>query len=764
MVHRPLGSVLRQLPTLAASTSKQETTDGQLLDQFLRWQDEAAFAVLLRRHGPLVWGLCGRLLRNPADAADAFQATFLVLARKAGAIRQRHSVASWLYGVAYRLSLKVRAAGVRRRQREQLAGDGVASSFGDDSEGTTMLDRLASATVHDDPATLAARHDLRTLLDEELERLPAKYREPLILCYLEGKTNEQAARELGWPAGTMSRRLATARQLLRAQISQRGLALASVTLAAALAEHASGATVPPALLRRTAEVAGLFALGEAGASALVSGRSVALAEGMLLPARLVKFTIAVVVIVVLGFAATGTGISRVSQQSASAAAPPMAFTLAQGDEPKPPEQDQPLPELTPKQKEQLKVDAAVASGLKWLVRKQEKDGRWSLPTGQNDVAGTAFGLLPLLRAGETPRGRENLYAVQVDKGLKYLLAQQAEDGGFGHGYQHALATMALCEAYARTSDAALKKPAEKALNYIIKGQGPNGGWRYQPGQPGDTSVTAWCVQALKIGERAGVKVPQETWDKVSKYLDSVATPEGGYGYTGPQAAPATTAGGMYCRLLLGTEPDDETLKKGVGYLHKLPPSANFQNMYFYYLAAHVMKEVPGEGSENWQQAMRKVLLGRQDQEGGWSAAGDAWGGQGGPVMISSLSLLILEMSYPLSLELPPLEPRDLKPAEVQRLWKELAEATVFQSADNMRVLAAGAQQTLPFLQQRLRPVPPADPKAIARAVAELDSTSFAVRKAPRASCKNWASWPCPRCRKYSTASRRWKSASAWNGC
>src|SRR5262245_39816558 len=123
MVDRPLRSVLRQLHSLAASSSERDTTDGQLLDRFLRLQDEEAFAVLLHRHGPLVWRLCQRLLPNPPDAEDAFQATFLVLARKARGIRRQCSVASWLYGVAHRLALKVRAGAARRHQRECPAGD-----------------------------------------------------------------------------------------------------------------------------------------------------------------------------------------------------------------------------------------------------------------------------------------------------------------------------------------------------------------------------------------------------------------------------------------------------------------------------------------------------------------------------------------------------------------------------------------------------------------------------------------------------------------
>ena len=147
--------------------------DGELLRRFVAAREEAAFAGLVRRHGAMVLGVCRRLLNDTHEAEDAFQATFLVLARRAAAVRKRDSVASWLYGVAYRVSLKARAAAHRR-------------------PGGEPVEPISTA----DPAAEAAWRELRPAIDEELSRLPEKYRAPLVLCYLEGKTNEEAARLL----------------------------------------------------------------------------------------------------------------------------------------------------------------------------------------------------------------------------------------------------------------------------------------------------------------------------------------------------------------------------------------------------------------------------------------------------------------------------------------------------------------------------------------------------------------------------------------
>src|SRR5262249_13941203 len=175
-------------------------TDGQLLKDYISRRDEAALAVLVQRHGPMVWGVCRRVLHNHHDAEDAFQATFLVLVRRAASIASPGLLANWLYGVAHQTALKARATAHKRKGREQQ-----------------VADMPEPAAVEQDPW-----NDLRPLLDQELSRLPDRYRAVLVLCDLEGETRKEAARQLGLPEGTVGSRLARARALLAKRLAQRG--------------------------------------------------------------------------------------------------------------------------------------------------------------------------------------------------------------------------------------------------------------------------------------------------------------------------------------------------------------------------------------------------------------------------------------------------------------------------------------------------------------------------------------------------------------
>src|SRR5262245_11967987 len=188
----PLGGVVRQLHRLAAAPAS-EVSDGHLLERFCRAGEAAAFEALVRRHGPLVLGVCRRVLRDGHAAEDAFQATFLILLRRARALDGRRSLSNWLYTVAYHVALRARADAARRRRTEGAARPPVLADTQDE-----FLWR-----------------ELQPVLDEELGRLPEHYRAPVVLCYLEGRTNEEASGLLGWPVGTVKSRLARARDLLR---------------------------------------------------------------------------------------------------------------------------------------------------------------------------------------------------------------------------------------------------------------------------------------------------------------------------------------------------------------------------------------------------------------------------------------------------------------------------------------------------------------------------------------------------------------------
>jgi RNA polymerase sigma factor (sigma-70 family) len=200
--------------------------DEDLLAQFVARRDEAAFAVLLRRHGPMVWGVCRRLLIRPEDAEDAFQATFLLLAKKAASIQQPQLLANWLFGVARRLALTARARAARHARRER--------SFGH---------------VPEVPVTpVPPCDDVRAIVDEELARMPTKYRLPMLLCALEGMTQAEAGKLLGWPTGTLSARLSRGRRLLRTRLMRRGVTVTAPALAAMLAAAGPPARAAAAVL------------------------------------------------------------------------------------------------------------------------------------------------------------------------------------------------------------------------------------------------------------------------------------------------------------------------------------------------------------------------------------------------------------------------------------------------------------------------------------------------------------------------------------
>jgi RNA polymerase sigma factor (sigma-70 family) len=257
-------------------------TDGDLLNLYVRQKDEAAFEALVRRHGPMVLGLCRRILGNSHDAEDAFQATFLVLVRKAASIRPAGMIGNWLYGVARRTALEARRSAAKRRAKEAQV----------EPSSETPDDNLAH---------------LRPLLDQELDRLPDKYRAVLVLCDLEGRTRKEAAQQLGLPEGTIASRQARARTILAKRLTGHGVTLSGGVLAAALTQETASASAPLSLVFATVKAATAYAAGPATAAAAVSAPVVALTEGVLRTMLLSKLKITALLLVVIGLAGTGLG-------------------------------------------------------------------------------------------------------------------------------------------------------------------------------------------------------------------------------------------------------------------------------------------------------------------------------------------------------------------------------------------------------------------------------------------------------------------------
>lgn len=305
MATSPMNTVIRHLRKTVLVQDAAGMTDAQLLESFIVRKDEEAFEALLRRHGPMVLGVCCRVLHNHHDAEDAFQATFLVLARKAASVKPKEMVGNWLHGVAYRTALKANETTTKRKIRERQV--------------TEMPDPQAEPK---DPW-----HDLQPLLDEELSRLPENYRLPILLCDLEGKSIKEATQQLGWPQGTLAGRLARARKMLAKRLTQRGIVLSGGALAMALSEKGAAACVPTILASSTIKAAVAVATGGTAASAVISGKVTALMEGVLKGMLLTKLKTMAAVLLVLGMVAFGGGLvarhtATASQTSAEGSTEP----------------------------------------------------------------------------------------------------------------------------------------------------------------------------------------------------------------------------------------------------------------------------------------------------------------------------------------------------------------------------------------------------------------------------------------------------------
>jgi RNA polymerase sigma factor (sigma-70 family) len=356
MVASLMSKVSHCVRTLALH-QQGEATDGTLLDLYVRQKDQAAFEALVRRHGRMVLGVCRRILGNSHDAEDAFQATFLVLVRRAASIRPSGMVGNWLYGVAHRTALEARRSAARRRAKE------------------------AQVAPRTDPPEDPLGH-LRPLLDQELERLPDKYRAVLVLCDLEGRTRKEAAQQLGLPEGTIASRQARARTILAKRLSRHGVTLSGGVLAAALAQEAAVAA-PLDLIFATFKSATAYAAGPATAGSAVSASVAALTEGALRAMFLSKLKITVLVLVLIGVVGTGWASSRPLTSDRSAV------------------QKQPV----------AQADATTPTALQPKEDKARTEASGKAPTGQKpadqDQARQILDMvLKGLHASQEPRGKE----------------------------------------------------------------------------------------------------------------------------------------------------------------------------------------------------------------------------------------------------------------------------------------------------------------------------------------------------------------------
>ncbi len=402
MVPNSINQLIQHLRRTILVSDRASLTDGQLLEDYIKRRDEAAFADLVWRHGPMVWGVCRRLLCNHHDAEDAFQATFLVLVRKATSIVPREMVANWLYGVAHQTALKARATAATRKSRERQVA-------------TMPEPAVAEHNI---------RHDLQPLLDQELSRLPNKYRRVLVLCELEGKTRKEAARQLGVPEGTVAGQLARARTMLAKRMARHGLAVSVGALTAVLSQQVASACVPDSVVLSTIKTASLLVAG-AAVTGTISVEVATLVEGVMKSMLLTKLRNGMAVTAAL-LVTLGVGAGLLTFQRAGSVSDGMTVAHASGSSAHADKPPRPV----------VKLRGAVLTA----------EGK---PAAGAIVWAAQFHHSPLQRQ-ETTADVQGRYALQLEPGEWWVWARRGTQGGEAQATNRTIRIVAGQEPEART--------------------------------------------------------------------------------------------------------------------------------------------------------------------------------------------------------------------------------------------------------------------------------------------------------------------------
>ncbi len=317
--------------------------------------------------------------------------------------------------------------------------------------------------------------------------------------------------------------------------------------------------------------------------------------------------------------------------------------------------------------------AAIRRGLTWIEQHQHSDGHWGLHNfhencrghkrcsgkgnSKSDTAGTGLALLPFLGDGNTHR--QGPYKDLVGRGITWLIEHQKPNGDLFTGgqdiawmYSHAIGTIALCECYGMSGDAALRGPAQRAIDFIVAAQDPKtGGWRYRPRDNSDTSVVGWQVMALKSGQMAELNVPAKSFQEARRWLESVAGKggrKGQFGYQRGRFNPAMSAEGLLCLEYIGATRDEQPLRDGAEFLKANVPKKNRETSYFWYYGTQAMFHLQGEHWKSWNDALHPLLIESQRKDGpmiGTWDPRDNWERSGGRIYSTSLRLLMLEVYY-----------------------------------------------------------------------------------------------------------------------
>jgi RNA polymerase sigma factor (sigma-70 family) len=609
-------------------------TDGQLLERFLAGPDgssEAAFAALVERHGPSVRRVCAELLGDFHGAQDAAQAVFLVLARKARSIRKPESLGSWLHGVALRVARRARVTAARQRAVENQRAEVMAGQ------------------LH---AKQAAGSDTHIELHEEIERLPEKYRSPIVLCYFQGYTQEQASQQLGWPLGTVQTRLHRGRERLRSRLVRRGVGLAGVTAdIPGLPENTASAAarVPLGWTRTTARAAVRFAAARP-VTALVAPSVLELTEfalATMLQDALKGLALMVLAVSIAGTAA-GLTVRVLAGSRGPAGAPPKpvaqaavpAAPLEPAPDPAPPRLTNPAwPE----------VDTAIQSGVRFLKAKQRADGSWWDADSEARTGTTSLVTLALLAAGE-PRD-----APAISRAVEHLRRFGPEQ--LKSTYAVSLQTMVFAAVDPRRDQPRIVANARWLQDaQIMPGDRVKwpGSWSYSRlrNRNGDNSNTHYALMGLKAASDAGVPVKAEVWDLARRHWEQAQRPDGGWGYTPDAAMPtiaSMTCAGISSLSITGPQ-QSPGLQRGVDWLanhFRVDQNLPIGQQWRYYYLADLERagRLTGQrvfGTHDWYREGAEKLLQEQDRlQGCWQGAGPIEGQEPLGLVSTSFALMFL---------------------------------------------------------------------------------------------------------------------------
>jgi RNA polymerase sigma factor (sigma-70 family) len=557
-----------------------EVPDQDLLGRYVQHREQEAFAQLVARYNRLVWGQCRNLLANDADAEDAFQATFLTLARSANSLRPGRPLGPWLHGVAYRVCMNARRAIGRRAKREKASARPDAHQPVADSSWEKALAMVA----------------------EEVQRLPEAQRAAFVLCCLEGRPVADAAAGLGLKLGTFAATLSRAKQALLDRLAKRGLGAGALALSV-VAGSAAGASA--SLVERTLALLPPGTVIPDFVRVLTHG-----ATGMAtIPFKLLAATSALVAVVLVAGGGWRPG-------SVAAA---------------------PVPKVLQPENKLLTPDArnAIDAGLEYLAKHQKEDGSWATDDSRGTVALTALSGRAFLAAGHQP-GR-GPFGTRLAQAIEFVLRSEGAGllakGNSAPMCEHGFAVRFLAEALGGVADVDLKRRMKAALTRAVKviadGQNREGGWRYRPNSK-DSDIVATCCQlhALAAARRAGVEVPQTTIDDGIKYVLTCRDAEHGDQFqympripSVPAAAFEYTAAAISALKAVGFKDDTAMLEDGTQFIRGFK-SPGASDVYFFnsrFDAASLMK-VAGNDWEAWYSTTRDDLLARRNKDGVWGDA------------------------------------------------------------------------------------------------------------------------------------------------